>query len=142
MYVFFDLVQAGLGVCGPDDIALSVLTTVISHNASHRRLILDAGGLALSKDRGTAEQALDCGYGLLATAGAGDVLPGLKVSSVSQEHGIVELPDGYELEDFPVGSRLRVLPNHACMTAAAHDRYHVVEGDDRVVHCWTRCNGW
>ena len=85
VYVFFDLVQAGLGVCGLDDIALSVLTTVISHNASHRRLILDAGGLALSKDRGTAEQALDCGYGLLATAGAGDVLPGLKVSSVSQD---------------------------------------------------------
>ena len=60
VYVFFDLVQAGLGVCRVEDIALTVLTTVISHNVPQRRLLIDAGGLALSKDRGTAAQALDC----------------------------------------------------------------------------------
>lgn len=142
VYVFFDLFQAGLGVCGLDDIALSVLTTVISHKVSHRRLIVDAGGLALSKDRSTADQVMDCGFGLVARAGDGEILPDLKVTGANQEHGILELPDGFALEDFPVGSQLRILPNHACMTAAAHDRYHVVEGDDRLVGCWTRCNGW
>lgn len=142
VYVFFDLFQAGLGVCDLDDIALSVLTTVISHKASHRRLIVDAGGLALSKDRGTADQALDCGYGLVTRADDSAILTGLKVSGANQEHGMIELLQGLAFEDFPVGSQLRILPNHACMTAAAHDRYHVVEGDDRVVDCWTRCNGW
>lgn len=142
VYVFFDLFQAGLGVCDLDDIALSVLTTVISHKASHRRLIVDAGGLALSKDRSTADQALDCGYGLVTRADDSAILTGLKVSGANQEHGMIELLQGLAFEDFPVGSQLRILPNHACMTAAAHDRYHVVEGDDRVVDCWTRCNGW
>ena len=39
VYVFFDLVQAGLGVCGVDDIALSVLATVVSHHRPGRRLL-------------------------------------------------------------------------------------------------------
>jgi D-serine deaminase-like pyridoxal phosphate-dependent protein len=142
VYVFFDLVQAGLGVCGVKDIALTVLTTVISHNRAHRRLLVDAGGLALSKDRGTAAQARDCGYGLLAHAAGGGPIPGLRVDAVNQEHGIIRLPEGLDFADFPVGSLLRVLPNHACMTAAAYDRYHVVDGAGRVVDAWPRCNGW
>lgn len=142
VYVFFDLFQAGLGVCGIDDIALSALTTVISHKRSHRRLIVDAGGLALSKDRGTAEQAVDCGYGLVGRAGDGAIVPGLQVSAANQEHGIIDLPDGMDFEQFPVGSQLRILPNHACMTAAAHDHYHVVDGGEEVIARWSRCNGW
>jgi D-serine deaminase-like pyridoxal phosphate-dependent protein len=42
-----------------------------------------------------------------------------------------------------VGARVRVLPNHVCMTAAMHDVYQVVDGnDDRVVDTWPRVNGW
>lgn len=141
VYVFFDLVQAGLGVCRVEDIALTVLTTVISHNRAHRRLLVDAGGLALSKDRGTAAQALDCGYGLVAR-GDGVPVPGLRIDAVNQEHGMIELPPDVDFEEFPVGSRLRILPNHACMTAAAHDHYHVLDGQGRLLDGWTRCNGW
>ena len=142
VYVFFDLFQAGLGVCRMDDIALSVLTTVVSHKTSHRRLIVDAGGLALSKDRGTAEQAVDCGYGLVADAASGRLIPGLRVSSANQEHGIIELPPGFDFQQFPLGSQLRILPNHACMTAAAHESYFVIDGEDRVIDLWERSNGW
>jgi D-serine deaminase-like pyridoxal phosphate-dependent protein len=142
VYVFQDLFQAGLGVCRVEDIALSVLATVIGHKRSHRRLIVDAGGLALSKDRGTAEQPVDRGYGLVARARDGAVIPGLRVAACSQEHGVIELPGSLDFDAFPVGSRLRILPNHACMTAAAHERYHVVDGDDRVLACWPRCNFW
>ena len=78
VYMFFDLFQAGLGVCGLSDISLSVLTTVIGHKRSHRRLIIDAGGLALSKDRSTAVQADDCGFGLVARATSGELIPGLR----------------------------------------------------------------
>lgn len=141
VYVFFDLVQAGLGVCSVEDIALSVLTSVISHNRAHRRLLVDAGGLALSKDRGTAAQALDCGYGLVARAD-GSPVPGLRVDAVNQEHGMIVLPPDSDFDAFPVGSRLRILPNHACMTAAAHDHYHLVDARGRVTARWPRCNGW
>ena len=142
VYVFFDLFQAGLGVCSVDDIALSVLATVISHKTSHRRLIVDAGGLALSKDRGTADQAVDCGYGLVADAVSGRLIPGLRVSSANQEHGIIELPPGFNFQQFPLGSQLRILPNHACMTAAAHGSYFVMDGGDCVIDRWERSNGW
>src|SRR3546814_5907189 len=57
VYVFQDLVMANLGVCTLDDIALSVMATVISHRPDKGWIIVDAGGLALSKDHGTAEQA-------------------------------------------------------------------------------------
>ena len=142
VYVFFDLFQAGLGVCRVEDIALSVLTTVISHKKSHRRLIIDAGGLALSKDRSTAGQALDCGYGLVARAADGRVIPGLSVNAANQEHGMIELARASDFDAYPVGSQLRILPNHACMTAAAHEYYFVLDGDDRVLERWSRCNGW
>ncbi len=32
-----------------------------------------------------------------------------------------------ELPDLPVGTRLRILPNHASATAAQHHGYHVVD---------------
>lgn len=141
VYMFFDLYQAGLGVCKIEDIALSVLTTVISHKYSHRRLIVDAGGLALSRDRGTAEQARDCGYGLVA-AQSGALFPGLQVNAANQEHGMIELPEPYEFCDFPVGSRLRILPNHACMTAAAYQAYNIIGADGSITGQWPRINHW
>lgn len=141
VYVFWDLFQTGLGVCQLNDIALSVLTTVLAHKKSHNRLIVDAGGLALSKDRGTAGQTADCGYGLVCDQ-HGQLLAGLKVNGANQEHGIIQLSAGRSMDEFPVGSRLRILPNHACMTAAAHDKYFVVENGSEVVDCWHRCGGW
>jgi D-serine deaminase-like pyridoxal phosphate-dependent protein len=47
------------------------------------------------------------------------------------------------LPDLPIGTRLRILPNHACATAAQHDLYHVVEGEgDHIVAKWPRFGGW
>src|SRR3546814_8445007 len=61
VYVFFVLVMAGIGVCTLDDIALSVLTTVIGHQHDKGWIIVDAGWMALSRDRGTASQRVDQG---------------------------------------------------------------------------------
>lgn len=143
VYTFFDLFQAGLGVADMDDIAISVLTTVIGHQAQKGWVIVDGGWMALSRDRGTASQAVDQGYGVLCTldgAPLGDVILG----GANQEHGIIQARAGGQALDvtrFPVGSKWRVLPNHACATAAQYDRYHIV-GDGRVTARWTRINGW
>ncbi len=138
-FVFFDLVQAGIGVCGLDDIALSVLATVIGRNREKGLVIVDAGWTALSSDRGTATQAVDRGFGLVCDA-SGRLLPGLTVSAVNQEHGLVTgLRGGPE---FPIGTRLRILPSHACATAAQHDRYHVIDAAGAVVAEWPRFGGW
>ena len=143
VYMFFDLVMAGIEVCTPDDIALSVLTTVIGHQTAKGWTMIDAGWMALSRDRGTAAQEVDQGYGLVCDED-GNVLPDLIVSSANQEHGIVTRRSGAEgpMPDLPVGTRLRILPNHACATAAQHDRYAVLPRNGGPLQTWPRFGGW
>ncbi len=139
VYLFGDLFQADIGSCGQDDIAVSVLATVISHDRRRGHLLLDAGALALSKDLGTERH----GYGKLVDIRGRDVLGDLRVANVHQEHGEVRGRNPLPFEALPIGARARVLPNHVCMTAAMHHRYYVVEGDsEETAAVWTRTNGW
>jgi D-serine deaminase-like pyridoxal phosphate-dependent protein len=143
VYAFGDLVQAGLGTCAIDDIAVGVLGSVISHKPSHGRVLIDAGFLALSRDRGTSAFPTDWGYGAVCDPVTGQPLADLTVAATNQEHGIILARGGaIDYSALPIGSRVRVLPNHACATAAAYDRYHVIDGDDRIVDVWQRVNGW
>ena len=145
VYMFNDAFQAGLGCCRLDDVALTVLTTVIGHRRDLGMLLIDAGGLALSKDRSTAGQAEDVGYGLVYDATGERRLEGLRVADVHQEHGLIKpAADGVPIpfDALPIGARLRIMPNHACMTAAAYDCYHVVDGGDEIITEWPRVNGW
>lgn len=143
VFVFFDLVMAGLGVCAVHDIAMSVLATVIGHQSGKGWILIDAGWTALSQDRGTAHQALDQGYGVVCDLG-GTPYPDLIVTRVNQEHGIVSLRPGSSagLPDIPIGSRVRILPNHACATATQFDRYHVLNEFDQITGTWQRFSGW
>jgi D-serine deaminase-like pyridoxal phosphate-dependent protein len=144
VFALFDLVMAGIGVCSLDDIALSVLTTVIGHQRERGWIIVDAGWMALSRDRGTARQAVDQGYGVVCDAN-GRVLDDLIVTGANQEHGIVAVrPDGTAaLPELPVGTLLRILPNHACATAAQFDGYAVLPANaSRSLTHWPRFRGW
>ncbi|MFO1200344.1 MAG: DSD1 family PLP-dependent enzyme [Burkholderiaceae bacterium] len=143
VYVFFDLVMRNVGVCDFDEIALGVLTTVIGHQRDKGWAIVDAGWMAMSRDRGTARQKHDFGYGQVCTED-GEVLHGWIVSGANQEHGIVsragEADTGVAAR-FPVGTRLLVLPNHACATGAQFPEYHAVsETGERSI--WPRFYGW
>lgn len=147
VYMFGDLFQAQIGSCAIDDLAVGVLATVIGHRPDKKTLLIDAGALALSKDRSTAGMPLDAGFGLITPVAGGAPIAGLTVDRVFQEHGVIRSADGPPPYDrLPIGSRVRVLPNHVCMTAAMYDRYHVVDaaGDDplAVGDVWDRTNGW
>ncbi len=143
VYMFFDLVMTGIDVCSIDDIALSVLTTVIGHQPARGWVMIDAGWMAMSRDRGTAAQDVDQGFGIVCDA-SGRVMEDLIVSAANQEHGIVALRPGAEgpLPDLPVGTYLRILPNHACATAAQHDRYNVLHAQNGHMETWHRFGGW
>lgn len=143
VYGFFDLVMTGVGVCSVNDIAASVVTTVIGHNKEKGWLIIDAGWMALSSDRGIANQLTDCGYGLL-TDSNDVLLDNLQVTTVNQEHGIIEAVDGASINfnDIPIGSRLHIMPNHACATASMHKQYHVFDTEDNTYEIWNRIQGW
>ena len=142
VYVFHDLVMAGLGVCALEDIAISVLASVIGHQPEKGWVLVDAGWMALSRDRGTARQRVDQGYGLVCDA-AGVPSEDLVVADANQEHGIVARRGGGPIDAgrFPIGARVRILPNHACATAAQHAEYHVLDGG-RLDGTWERFGGW
>jgi D-serine deaminase-like pyridoxal phosphate-dependent protein len=143
VYAFGDLVQAELGTCGIEDIAIGVIASVIGHNRQHGRILIDAGFLALSRDRGTADLPIDWGYGAVCDAATGKVIDGVTVSSTNQEHGIITARSGeIDFTRFPVGGRVKILPNHACATAAAYERYYVTDDSEQVTDVWERVNGW
>ncbi len=142
VYMFGDLFQMQVGSHGLDGIALTVLSSVIGRRPDERRLLLDAGGLALSKDHSTEAAPVDYGFGLVLDLAGTPSLGGTVIRHAYQEHGVVDCDPSLPFPDLPVGAKLRVAPNHACMTAAAHDRYYVVDGGEEVVAMWTRVNGW
>lgn len=143
VYVFNDLVMAGLGVCTESQIALSVLSSVIGHQPRRNTLLVDAGWMALSSDQSTARHPQNMGLGKIAGTN-------LCVTSANQEHGLVQPVDGSTLDfaSYPIGREVRILPIHACATAAAFAGYQVfpggLEGPDfetRPVY-WPRFGGW
>ena len=144
VYMFFDLVMAGIGVCSTDDIAVSVLTTVMGHQHDRGWTMIDAGWMAMSRDRGTAAQPVDQGYGVVCDID-GRVLPDLIVISANQEHGVIARRPGSTaaMPDWPIGTMLRIMPNHACATAAQYDAYNVLPADGRgTLAVWPRFRGW
>ncbi|MFK7984491.1 MAG: alanine racemase [Sandaracinaceae bacterium] len=133
VYTFFDATQAALGVCTEDDLALSVLATVVSRGEGYAWI--DAGTLALSAERALGAPR----YGRV-TEVDGAALPGAPVvDGLNQEHGRVVPSEATPLS-LEVGAQVRVWPNHACITAAMFDGYHVlVEG--AVLERWERLRG-
>lgn len=143
VYVFFDLVMHNVGVCATDDIALSVLTTVIGHQPDKGWAIVDAGWMAMSRDRGTQKQKHDFGYGQVCALD-GTAIPGYILSGANQEHGILShdgAPDTDIAKRFPIGTQLRILPNHACATGAQFPAYQAVTEDGDAAE-WSRLHGW
>ncbi len=135
-YIFFDGYQATLGSCSFEDTALTVLAAVIHKGKD--RVVIDAGGIALSKDRGPVGLDPSCGYGYVLDIEGNKT--GLRVTGLSQEHGEIEAA-GNSIDRFKVGDRVRVLANHSCLTAAQHSHYHVMENGE-MADRWEIHRGW
>ena len=136
-YIFFDNYQATLGSCSFEDTALTVLAAVIHKDTTRNRLVIDAGGIALSKDRGPVGLDPTCGYGRVLDLEGNET--GMRVTGLSQEHG--EVDAGEMDERFKVGDRVRILANHSCLTAAQHSHYNVLENGE-IVDRWEIHRGW
>ncbi|MBP7146391.1 MAG: alanine racemase [Acidobacteria bacterium] len=139
-YVFFDAFQAAIGSCSLDECAFTVLATVIGRHPERNTLVINAGALALSKDAGPTHVDPACGFGRVFSEDGTRLFDGLRVESLTQEHGLVR-SRGPLGAAHPLGSRLRIIPNHSCLAAAQHDRYHVVRGNEIVAE-WRPARGW
>ncbi|WP_204251202.1 alanine racemase [Elioraea rosea] len=142
VYMFGDLLQCQIGTEARDDIAVSVLASVIGRRPEKNQILLDAGALALSKDRSTEAAPKDYGFGLVVGLDGRPSLGDAIVRRAYQEHGVVESDRPLPFDALPIGAKLRVLPNHSCLTAAAYPAYHVLDGSDEIVAVWDRVNYW
>lgn len=127
-YAFYDYTQSVLGSCAVRDCAVTVLAGVVSSQPGATHSVIDAGALALSKDTGPEHGPHATMGELFADYARGTLDPERRVVSLSQEHGIVNAR-------LPVGERLRILPNHSCLTVACFDEYYVVR-EEVVIDRW------
>lgn len=142
VYMFQDLLQAEIESCGKEDIALTVLASVIGRNQKENRFLVDAGALALSKDRSTQVTPHDAGYGEVWDLECRPINGDCHIDRAWQEHGSAVSSSPLPFDELDVGTKVRIAPNHACLTAAAHDRYYVVDGGTEVIAEWDRINFW
>lgn len=125
-YVFNDAIQVRLGVAAWADCALTVLTTVVSRHrdaGGQERLFLDAGKKILTSDTGYRTD----GHGqLLYNPRTMEPLPHARIVALSEEHGWVRVTGGATLD---VGDRVRVVPNHACVSVHTQDLVYLIDGE-------------
>lgn len=138
-YLLSDVFQATLGTCALEDCAVSVLAAVVDRSRARRSVVIDAGAIALSKDRGPFRWDDGAGYGRVLDLAGNDL--GLRVANISQEHGEVRDVPEPVLDRLPAGARVRVLVNHACLTVAQHDAFHVMH-EGRIADRWAIHGGW
>lgn len=114
---------------------MSVGATVISVYPERKEALCDAGAIAMSKDVGPIS-----GFGPVVTPAE---LKGWNLGRTSQEHGILCAPTEGSGATFPaIGSFVQITPQHACLTAAQHPWFLVVDGSEEVVDIWVPCKGW
>ncbi|MFO7835328.1 MAG: alanine racemase [Candidatus Thorarchaeota archaeon] len=133
-YAFFDYTQAVLGSCHIQDIALSVIATVIG--TYEGRVVIDAGATALSKDRGPVHLEPHCGYGkIVHDYKSGTLDDNSVIHSLSQEHGKITIENGSTLQKVEPGTKVRILPNHSCLVANLFGRYHISD-NGKIIKTW------
>jgi D-serine deaminase-like pyridoxal phosphate-dependent protein len=126
-YVFYDLTQYTIGSCSLDDVAVAMACPVIAKHAD--RLVIHGGAVHFSRDSlPGADGRPEFGWVVeTRDAGWGEPIAGLRLTSLSQEHGIITGP-GVALGRYSVGDIVYLLPVHSCMTASAMKRYRTFDG--------------
>jgi len=127
-YALYDYTQVLLGSCSVADCAATVLASVVSSSRDRRSSVVDAGALAMSLDTGPAHLGRRSFGEVLDDRSPGSILRNARLTSLSQEHGMLS-------RALDVGTRIRLLPNHSCLTVACFDAFFVVQGTD-VVDTW------
>lgn len=146
-----DLQQVSTGLVTLDHVSSWVEAEVCSVYPERQEVLVNVGTLGLAREPG--REASVWGRAMILPAEKTEDLEkayAWNVVRLSQEHGILapRTSDPNEKEELvnsvPVGARVRIIPQHACITGAMYDSYIVVDEDDEgeCVDEWVRCRGW
>ncbi|MBN1584207.1 MAG: alanine racemase [Anaerolineae bacterium] len=128
-FVFYDLMQRDLGACTDDQIAIVVACPVIGKYADRKQIVVYGGAVHLSKDAGTGPNGKPT-FGRLAAIdhnGLGTIYHDAPVISLSQEHGIIQVPDAM-LDQIDVGDLVAIVPIHCCLACDLYGTYTTLDG--------------
>lgn len=160
-YPIRDIQQISRGVSGlsleEGRCAATVLARVISVYTGRGtngtdEILVDAGALAMSKDNGDVPLfgCMSAPYGWVVKPLEGKPFGKLEQTSwvlgrVSQEHGVLTCISK-DATAPPIGSTVRILMNHACLTAANFSEYRVIDSSTNdkevVITTYHPCRGW
>lgn len=115
-YIYNDRSLIEARVCTTEHCALHVLATVVSR-PTPKRAIVDAGSKVLTSDLLGLE-----GYGVLLDS------PDARLSSLSEEHGIIDLSHTDWSPD--IGDHVRIIPNHACVVSNMVNTVYLMRGNE------------
>lgn len=122
-YVFYDLMQQQIGSCTVEEIAVAMACPIVARHRDRSEYVIHGGAVHLSKEA-MDHRGLKT-YGIVAEMedhGWGNMIPEIFIKSLSQEHGIVSVPDAV-FEEYKVGDLLYILPVHSCLTANLAKEY-------------------
>jgi len=111
--IFYDMEDLHLGIAGSDEVAYSVVSTIVSTSVPGQA-VMDAGSKALSKEN----RGSDGAFGVLLEH------PEVRVKAVTEEHGVLDLSESEWRPE--VGEMVRVIPSHVCVSANLQDCLVVV----------------
>lgn len=122
--VFFDAIQAGLGVTSIENCALTLLASAVS--IYKNRIIIDTGSKSLCLDKGA--------HGNQTVSGFGNIIghPEVLIDRLSEEHGVGVLL--YET-NLKLNDKVQIIPNHACTVVNQFNEY-VVHENGKVLDVW------
>lgn len=129
-FIFYDLMQYASGICTVIDIAIVVKAIVASVYPDAGKMLLHCGAVHLSKERLNDPESLS-GYGIITKIDnnkRGDMIQGLKIESLSQEHGVVKGEKAL-VREFKPGDFVGIVPVHSCLTADILKEYTTTKGE-------------
>ena len=130
-YVFYDLMQSMIGSCRPSQVAVALAVPVVAKHRDRMEIVVYGGAVHFSKEHivlnggtrifGQVAESVDNGWS--------DPLPGVWLTSVSQEHGIIKCNEEF-FNSVKPGDFLKIIPVHSCLTANLMRGYTTTEGEN------------
>lgn len=127
-FAFYDLMQRHIGSCSPDKVAVAVLCPVAAVYENENKAVLYCGAVHLSKDSIIVNKKQVFGQiGLINKKGTPEYIQGCYITSLSQEHAVVNIPDTHK-SYFTEGMTVAVMPVHSCLTVACMKSGYIIPG--------------
>jgi D-serine deaminase-like pyridoxal phosphate-dependent protein len=128
-FVFYDLMQTQIGACSINQISVALACPVVAIHKNRNEIVIYGGGVHLSKDRlQTKKEGIIYGRVAKPKEYGWDMITGMYVKSLSQEHGIIFVPTKL-MESFKVGDLVHILPVHSCMMVDLMRSYLTTKGN-------------